>query len=102
VHAGPAVGFAQGQPLDAAAPDPALAQLADYASGRGRDFAQVSDDELMGLLGARRRLEARQAWERFTAIAELIRRRPETDVEIDAASKMPAVWAEGLAGELTA
>jgi hypothetical protein len=101
VYDGPAGGFAQGHPLDTAAPDPALAEAADYASGRRRRFGKVSDDELFGLLGARRRLEARQAWERLTVLAELIRRRPAPGVKTDAASKMPLVWAEGTTGEVT-
>ncbi|HEY9241873.1 MAG TPA: hypothetical protein VIP48_07815, partial [Streptosporangiaceae bacterium] len=72
VQAGPGGGFGQGQPWDTAAPEMALATRADYASGVTRDFAAVSDDELFGVLGARRRLEARQAWERLAVVAEVI------------------------------
>jgi Domain of unknown function (DUF222) len=101
VKTGPAGGFGQSEPLDEAAPDYGLAMAADYASGSGRDFQQVCDDELFGILGARQRLEARQAWERLAAIAELIRRRPAKHVPVHAATRMPAVWDDGLAGELT-
>jgi len=101
VKTGPGGGFGQDEPLDLAAPDPALAMQADYASGSGRDFTGVGDDELFGLLGARRKLHARQAWERLAVIAELIRRRPAPHVRIHQPSGMPAVWAEGTTGELT-
>jgi hypothetical protein len=77
-----------------------LAGHADYASGAARDFAGVSDDELFGLIYARRRLVARQCWERLMAVAELIRRRPAPGVPVDKATGMPAVWDEGTAGEV--
>jgi hypothetical protein len=101
VKAGPGGGFGQHEPLDVAAPDTALAMAADYAAGADRGFGGVCDDELFGILGARQRLEARQVWERLAAIAELIRRRPGRGVPVDAATRMPAVWDDGLAGELT-
>jgi hypothetical protein len=101
VQSGPGGGFGQGQPWDTAAPDTALAARADYASGITRDFAAVSDDELFGVLGARRRLEARQAWERLAAVAEIIRRRPAPGCKPRGPANMPQVWAEGTAGELS-
>ncbi|MBV9446283.1 MAG: DUF222 domain-containing protein, partial [Streptosporangiaceae bacterium] len=100
IQAGPAGGFGQGQPWDVAAPDTVLASRADYASGAARDFAGVSDDELFGVLGARRRLEARQVWERLAAVAEIIRRRPAPGCRLRGPAMMPQVWAEGTAGEL--
>ena len=102
VQTGPAGGFAQGQPWDIAPPDTVLALRADYASGVTRDFTDVSDDELFGLLGARRRLEARQSWERLAAIAEIIRRRPAPGCKPRGPAMMPRVWSEGTAGELAA
>ena len=101
IQAGPAGGFGQGQPWDIAAPDPVLDVRAGHASGVTRDFAGVSDDELFGVLGARRRLEARQAWERLAAITEIIRRRPAPGCKLRGPAAMPRVWAEGTAGELT-
>ncbi len=77
IPAGPAAGFGQGQPLDALAPSTILSGLADEASGEGRGFTGVSDDELMGLIGARQRLAGRQQWELLTAVAEFVRRRPD-------------------------
>jgi hypothetical protein len=76
VFTGPAAGFGQGRCLDDAPPESALAMLADEASGQDRAFKDVTDDQLLGVLSARARLEARQAWERLAIVAEFIRRRP--------------------------
>ncbi len=104
IPSGPAAEFGQGQPLDAAAPSTVVSGLADEASGENRAFAGVSDDQLMGLIGARQRLAARQQWELLTAVAEFIRRRPEPVGPADPADPagMPAVWGEHAAGELAA
>jgi hypothetical protein len=104
VYDGPAPGFAfgQGRPLDDAAPCTVLSGLADEASGGDRLFADVNDDELMGLLGARQRLVARQDWELMTGIAEFIRRRPEPGCKPDLPGRMPKVWDEHAASELAA
>lgn len=101
-HAGPGRSFAQGMPHDTAAPNPALASAADQAAGEARDFAGVSDDALLGLLGARRRLAARQDWERLMTIAELIRRRPAAGRVLEGPARMPKVWLEGAAREIAA
>jgi Domain of unknown function (DUF222) len=101
VQDGPGGGFGQGQPWDVAAPETVLAVRADYASGQTRDFVAVSDDEVFGLLGARRRLEARQCWERLAVVAEIIRRRPAPGCKLRGPAAMPQVWAEGTAGELS-
>ena len=98
---GSAGGFGQSAPWDLAPPGPLLAERADYASGEGRHFAGVCDDELFGLLGARQKLAARQAWERLMVIAELIRRRPAPGCKLRGPAAMPRVWSEGTAGELT-
>lgn len=101
IKTGPAGGFGQAEPLDLAAPEPGLAMLADTASGQGRMFAGVSDDELCGLLGARRRLTARQEWETLTALAELIRRRPARNLKLAGPGVLPRVWREGTAAEVS-
>jgi Domain of unknown function (DUF222) len=80
---GPAAGFGQGRPLDTAAPSTVVSGLADEASGEDRSFEDVTDDQLMGLVGARERLVARQHWEQLTAVAEFIRRRPHPDAAKD-------------------
>jgi hypothetical protein len=100
VSSGPGGGFGQGEVLDQAPPGLVLAGHAEYAAGPDRDFNGVSDDELAGLLYARRRLLAWQSWERLMALAEYIRRRPAPGVGVDKASGMPAVWDEGVAGEI--
>ncbi|MBV9451336.1 MAG: DUF222 domain-containing protein [Streptosporangiaceae bacterium] len=99
IKAGPAGGFGQGEPLDQAAPSPALDWAADYASGDDRAFGGVSDDELFGVLGVRQRLESRQGWEKLMGLAELIRRRPAPGCKLTGPGRMPRVWAEGTAAE---
>jgi hypothetical protein len=102
VFTGPAAGFGQGRCLDDAVPETGLAMLADEVSGADRSFADVTDDQLLGVLSARRRLEARQAWELMMAIAEFIRRRPGPGCPLEGPERMPRVWAEDAAGELRA
>ncbi len=101
IKAGPGAGFAQSEPLDTAKPTPALAWAADYASGQERTFGGVSDDELCGLMGARQRLESRQAWEKLMALAGFIRRRPAPGCKLTSPGRMPQVWAEGTAAEVS-
>src|SRR5581483_8256672 len=100
--AGPAWGFGQGRCLDEAAPCTALSGLADDASGQDRDFAGVTDDQLLGVLSARRRLESRQAWELLVTVAEFIRRRPAPGCPLEGPARMPRVWDEHAAAELRA
>src|ERR1700678_283478 len=100
VKDGPAGGFGQGEPWDNAAPDTLVSSVADYASGPDRRFPGVNDDELMGLLGTRQRLVARQHWELLTGIAEFIRRRPEPGGKASLPGAMPQVWGEHAASEL--
>jgi hypothetical protein len=66
-------GFAVGGPLDQLAPDPVLAGFAEdaYLDGLG----SLSDDELVGMLCATRRLSSWQAAMEFAAVAELGKRR---------------------------
>jgi|GEM_PF-216328 len=101
VAQGPGGGFGQGQPCDTAEPAPWLAALADQAAGPGRGYAGVGDDELMGLIGARSRLSARQSWELMMALAELIRRRPGPYCKPEGPAAMPRVWAEGTSAEVS-
>ena len=73
-------GFASGDVLDVALPDPALAGLADAAAsggvGVGRSYARLSDDELIGALGGWRKTEAWAAAGRLSAVAEADRPPP--------------------------
>ena len=100
---GPAAGFGQGRPLDGAAPSTVISGLADEASGEDRAFKDVTDDQLMGLVGARARLISRQHWEELTAVAEFIRRRPHPDADPALAEYgMPEAASEDAAADLAA
>jgi hypothetical protein len=101
-HAGPGRHFGQGMVLDSAPAAPALAVAAEEAAGPARDFPGVDDDALLGVLGARRRLVARQDWERLMTIAEIIRRRPAAGCRLQGPGRMPRVWLEGAAREISA
>jgi hypothetical protein len=67
------VGFAAGGALDVMAPDEVLAGFAADAISDG--LGQLSDDELVGLLGTARRLSSWQAAVEIKAVAELDARR---------------------------
>ncbi len=68
-----AVGFAGGGALDGMVPGPVLAGFAAEVFDSG--LAGLSDDELVGVLCAARRLSSWQAWMAFRAVAELDSRR---------------------------
>jgi len=72
----PGAGFASGDVLDKALPGPFLAASANATAGTGWAYDQISDDELIGVLGAWQRTESWAAAGRLSAVAELIRRRP--------------------------
>jgi hypothetical protein len=97
----PAASFGQGAPFDTWPPDPVLGGRADEASGADRAFPGANDDELMGLIGARQRLESRAAWELLVAVAEFARRRPEPGCTLKLLpGRMPEAWNEHAAAEL--
>ena len=54
----PGVGFASGDVLDKALPGPSLAASANAAAGPGWAYDQISDDELIGVLGSWQRTES--------------------------------------------
>jgi hypothetical protein len=73
-----AVGFAAGGALDVMAPDEVLAGFAGDAVDAG--LSRLSDDELVGLLCAARRLSSWQAAIEIRAVAELdARRQPQAE-----------------------
>ena len=72
-HEQGARGFAAGGPLDVMEPGPVLAGFADDAVDDG--LARLSDDELVGLMGAARRLASRAAGIELAAVAGLDARR---------------------------
>ncbi|MGH3224597.1 MAG: DUF222 domain-containing protein, partial [Streptosporangiaceae bacterium] len=70
-------GFAQHGQADTMAPGPLLAALVDAAAGQdGADLAGLSEDELVGVVAAVRRLESRTSWTSMAAMREFASRRP--------------------------
>jgi Domain of unknown function (DUF222) len=70
-------GFAQGGEADTMAPGPLLSAIVDTVTGEdGAGLAGCSDDQLMGILSAARRMESRAAWTAMAAIREFASRRP--------------------------
>ena len=72
-YGGAGTGFAAGGPLDVMLPGPELAWHAGAARQRGLDA--LSDDELIGVLGAAQRLSSWQAELELAVVAELDARR---------------------------
>src|SRR6516162_4600688 len=68
-------GFAQNGETDTMAPGPLLATIVDTVAGPdGGGLAGCSDDQLMGIISAARRIEARTAWTLLAATAEFAAR----------------------------
>ena len=70
-------GFAQGGQADTMTPGPLLATVVEAVTGEdGAGLAGCSDDQLMGIISAARRLESRIAWTSMAAMREFAARRP--------------------------
>src|ERR1700721_47959 len=68
-------GFCQGGASDTMAPGALLATVVEAVTGQdGAGLAGCSDDQLLGIISAARRLESRTAWTLMTAIVEFARR----------------------------
>ena len=68
-------GFCQGGAADTMAPGALLATVVDTVTGEdGSGLAGCSDDQLMGIISAARRMESRIAWTLMAAIGEFARR----------------------------
>jgi hypothetical protein len=64
-------GFAQGGEADTMTPGPLLAAIVDTVTAPdGQGLAGCSDDQLLGIISAARRLASRAAWTELAAIAE--------------------------------
>ena len=64
-------GFAQNGEADTMAPGPVLAAVVDAVTGQdGKGLAGCSDDQLMGIISAARRMESRNAWTVMAAMGE--------------------------------
>jgi hypothetical protein len=83
------------------APDASLAALADQACDPAI-LPRLSDDQLLGLVSAGRRLAARAAWVQQAAIAEFASRRLEPDVKKATSLGFTAFSPDELAPELIA
>jgi hypothetical protein len=63
-------GFAQGGEADTMTPGPLLAGIVDTVTGQdGQGLPGCSDDQLLGIISAARRLAARAAWTELAATA---------------------------------
>jgi hypothetical protein len=68
-------GFSQGGASDTMAPGALLATVVDTVAGPdGSGLAGCSDDQLLGIISAARRLESRVAWTVMAAVGEYARR----------------------------
>ena len=67
--------FAQSGPAADMPPDPLLATVIDTVTGEdGKGLAGLSDDQLIGVIAAGRRLESRAAWYVMAAVREFAAR----------------------------
>ncbi len=72
-------GFAQDGAMDTTLPGPLLAAAVHAITGEdGQGLAALSDDQLIGVISAARRMEARTAWTQMVAVREFAARRPAT------------------------
>jgi Domain of unknown function (DUF222) len=94
-------GFAAGGLLDTCAPSASLAGMADAATRDGR-LAGLSDDELIGVLRAWRRLESWSSAGTLAAAAELARRRPAGQTPPAGPGEVPAQLSEFISDEIAA
>ena len=70
-------GFAQGGEADTMAPGALLAAVVETVAGpAGAGLAGCSDDQLLGVISAARRLAARAEWAQLAAVAEFAARHP--------------------------
>jgi len=70
-------GFAQNGEADTMAPGPLLATIVDTVAGEdGAGLGGCSDDQLVGIISAARRMAARAEWTSMAAMREFAARRP--------------------------
>ena len=68
-------GFGQGGASDTMAPGPLLSTVVHTVTGEdGSGLAGCSDDQLLGIISAARRMESRSAWTLMAAVGEFARR----------------------------
>ncbi len=92
-------GFAQDGAMETVLPGPLLAAAVHAIAGEdGQGLAALSDDQLIGVIGAARRMGARTAWTEMAAVREFAARRPATR---DAGAQPPAAFSIFAADELS-
>jgi hypothetical protein len=101
-YAGPAAGFATGMPLDVAPGCATLGSFLEDTAGDDDRYTGAPDDELVGAICAWDRAEAAMAAGKHAAVAELIRRRPAPEAEVQGPAQMPEAWSEFTGRELGA
>ncbi len=70
-------GFASHGAMETTLPGPLLAAAVHAITGEdGQGLAALSDDQLIGVIAAARRMEARTAWTQMAAVREFAARRP--------------------------
>ncbi len=68
-------GFVQGGQADTMTPGPLLAAIVDTVTGQeGAGLAGCSDDQLVGIISAARRMQSRCAWTEMAAMTRVRRR----------------------------
>src|SRR5580704_5922850 len=93
--------FAQHGQSDAMPPGPMLASVVHALTGdEGEGLAALSDDQLMGVISATRRLESRIAWTQLAAMREFAARRPAEPAGRGRSTQSCEFAADELAGEL--
>ena len=93
--------FAQHGQSDAMPPGPMLASVVHALTGDDAGgLAALSDDQLLGVISATRRLESRVAWTQLAALAEFAARRPAEPAGRGRSTQPCEFAADELAGEL--
>ncbi len=94
-------GFAQDGTADTMAPGPLLATVVHAITGEdGAGLKGLSEDQLIGIMSAARRMESRAAWTQMAAMDEFARRRPVQDGRARDDAKCAEFAGDELAGEL--
>ena len=88
-YAGPAGGFASGQPLDVAPGSATLGSFLQDTAGADDRYAGATDDELQGVICAWDRVEANACAGKHAAAAEFLRRRPAPGAAVTGPARMP-------------
>ena len=93
-------GFGQGGRADTMAPGPLMAAVVHAVAGEdGAGLQALSDDQLIGVISAARRMEARIAWTQLAAISEFAARHPAAGGKPGPAAGVSEFAADELAAE---